>query len=62
LAEYRPKESVPEVQFWPRPFPSQHGDLLAEGEDFESGIASTAKKDSDGEKEREDDCEHEAPF
>ena len=74
LAKCRPEESVQGIQFWPRPFPFQHGELLAEGEDFESGIASTAKKDfeggiaatakedSDGEKEREDDCEHEAPF
>ena len=62
LAECRPEESVPEVQFWSRPFPFQHGDLLAEGEDFESGIASTAKEDSDGNKEREDDFEHEAHF
>jgi hypothetical protein len=35
---------------------------LAEGKDFEGSIASTAKEDSDGDKEREDDCEHEAPF
>ena len=38
----------------------QHGDLLSEGEDFEGGIASTAKEDSDGHKEREDDLEHES--
>jgi hypothetical protein len=62
LAKYRPKESVPGAQSWSRPFAFQHGDLLAEGEDFESGIASTAKEDSDGNKEREDDFEHEAPF
>jgi len=35
---------------------------LVEGEEFEGGIASTAKEDSDGNKEREDDFEHEAPF
>ena len=35
---------------------------MAEGEDFKSGIASIAKEDSDGNKEREDDFEHEAPF
>jgi hypothetical protein len=35
LAECGPEESVPGVQFWPRPFPFQHGELLAEGEDFE---------------------------
>ena len=62
LAERRPEEPVPGVQFWPRPLPLQHGDLLAEGEDFEGGIASTPKEDSDGDKEREDDFEHEVHF
>ena len=33
-------------------------DLLSEGEDFEGGIASTAKEDAYGNKEREDDFEH----
>jgi len=56
------KSRSQEFSFWPRPFPFQHGDLLAEGKDFEGGIASTAKEDSDGDKEREDDFEHEAPF
>ncbi len=62
LPKYRPEERVPGVQFWPRPFPFQHGDLLSEGEDFEGGIAPSAKEDSDGHKEREDGVEHEAPF
>ena len=52
LAECRPEKSVQGVQFWPRPFPFQHGDLLSEGEDFEGCSASTAKEDSDGDKER----------
>jgi len=60
LAESRPEESVHGVQFWTRPFPFQHGDLLSEGEDFERGIASTAKDGSDRHKEREDDLEHES--
>jgi hypothetical protein len=62
VAECRPEESVQGVQFWPRPFSFQHGDLLSEGEDFEGGIAWTAKENSDGDKESEDDFEHEAPF
>jgi hypothetical protein len=33
-----------------------------EGEDVEGSIASTAKEDSNGDNEREDDFEHEAPF
>jgi hypothetical protein len=62
LAECCPEESVQGVQFWPRPFPFQHGDLLSEGKDFEGGIASTAKEDSDGDKDGEDNFEHEALF
>jgi hypothetical protein len=54
-----PEESVPGVQAWPRSFPFEHGDLLPEDEDFEGSITSTAKKDSDGHKEREEDMEHE---
>jgi hypothetical protein len=59
LPECRPEESIPAVQFGPRPFPFQHGYLLSEGEDFEGVIASTAKEDSDGHEKREDDLEHE---
>jgi hypothetical protein len=33
---------------------------LSKGEHFEGGIASPAKEDSDGDKEREDDIEHES--
>jgi hypothetical protein len=33
--------------------------MEAEGEDFEGGIASTAKEDSDGDKKGDDDFEHE---
>ena len=62
LAECRPEESVQGIQFWPRPFPFQHGDLLAEGEDFEGGIASTPEEDSDGSKEGEEDFGHEHTF
>jgi hypothetical protein len=51
---------VLEVQFWSRPFPFQHGDLLSEGEDFEGGIASTANEDSNSHNEGEDDLEHES--
>jgi hypothetical protein len=52
LAECRPEQSVPGVQFWPRPFSFQHGYLLSEGEDFEGGIASTAPEHSHGHKEK----------
>ena len=46
VAEGGPEESVPGVRKGPRPFLLQHGDLLAEGEDFERGVAPTAEEDS----------------
>src|ERR1035437_2949172 len=50
-AEGGPEESVQAIQNGPRPFPFQHGDLLAEGEDLERGVAPTAEEDShDGDK------------
>jgi hypothetical protein len=35
-------------QHGPRPFPFEHGKLLSEGENLESGIATIAKEDSEG--------------
>jgi len=43
-----PEESVEPVQVRPLPFAFEHGDLLSEGEDFESGIAPTANENSEG--------------
>jgi hypothetical protein len=60
LAECGPEEPVQGVQFWPRRF--RFSTATWESKDFEGGIASTAKEDSDGDNEREDDFEHEAPF
>ena len=62
VAEGGPEESVEGVQYWPRPFPFQHRDLLSEGEDFEGGIAPTAKENRDADHEREDRFEHELTF
>ena len=59
LAECRSEAPVQGVQCWPRPFPFHHGELLSEGEDFDGCIASSAKEDSDGDKEREDGFGHE---
>lgn len=42
-----PKESVPRVYSWARPFTFAHGDLLSKGENFEGGIAPTEEEDSD---------------
>ena len=40
--------SLEPVQVRPWPFSFEHGDLLSEGEDFESGIAPTANENSEG--------------
>ena len=62
VAEGGPEESVQGVQYWPRPFPFQDSDLLTEGEDFDGGIAPTAKENRDTGNEREDKFEHELTF
>jgi hypothetical protein len=36
-----PEESVQEIQGWSGMFPLQDGDLLAQSEDFESGVPAT---------------------
>ena len=59
MAKSNPEEAVQGIQFWPWPFSSEHGDLLAEREDFEGGITSTAEKHSDAGKECEDEFKHE---
>jgi hypothetical protein len=59
VAEGGPEASVQGVQYGPRPLAFEHGDLLTEGEDFEGGIAPTAKEDRDASNEREDGFEHE---
>ena len=58
MAKSGPEESIQGIQFWPRPFSFEHGDLLSEGQNFEGGIRSTAEKHSDTDKEREDEFKH----
>lgn len=50
LAECPPEDPDQGVQLWPRPFPFQHGELLLKGQDFEGGIAASAKEKTDGDK------------
>ncbi|HEY1494960.1 MAG TPA: hypothetical protein VGF49_10480 [Candidatus Solibacter sp.] len=59
MAESGPEEPVEGTEFWPSPFSFEHGDVLSEGQNFEGGITSTAKKYSDADNEREDEFEHE---
>lgn len=51
MAESGPGESIQGIQFWPRPFSFEHGELLPEGQNFEGGIPSTAEKQSDADNE-----------
>jgi hypothetical protein len=46
-AEDGPEEPVQPIQTGAGPFPFENRDLLSEGEDFEGGVASTAKEDAD---------------
>ena len=61
-AQRGPEETVQGVQCGARPFAFEYSDLLSEGEDLESGITPTSKKNPDGDKERKDEFEHETPF
>ena len=49
--ECRSEESIQGVQQWARAFAFEHGDLLSQGKDFKSRIASALEEDAD-------DCEH----
>lgn len=44
----RPVEPVQRVQNQARPFPSEHGELLSEGDGFVSSVTSTAQEDANG--------------
>jgi hypothetical protein len=62
VAQCHPEKSIQTVQFWPRPFAFEDSDLLSEGEDLEGGITPTSKKNSDGDKDRKHEFEHEPPL
>ena len=57
-AEGDPEEPVQRVQYGPRSLAFEHGDLLAEGEDFESGVAATAQEDAECREQGEDEFRH----
>src|SRR5215813_15455094 len=44
---------------WPRPFAFEHSNLLPEGEDFQSRVASAAEEDADHSEDGEDEFCHE---
>jgi hypothetical protein len=53
------KRPVQGVQFGPRPFAFEHGDLLSEGKDFEGCVSPTAQEDADDREDGEDELRHE---
>ena len=62
VAQGDPEGSIQAVQFWPRPFAFEHGDLLSKSENLEGGITPTAKENSDGDNEGKDEFERELIF
>ena len=52
------EDSVQPVQYWPRPFAFEDGDLLSQRKDFEGDIAAISEEHSDGEEKRRDENKH----
>jgi hypothetical protein len=52
--EHHPEQSVQPVQSRTRMFAFEYGDLLSQGEDFESQIAATSKERPEREDQRKD--------
>jgi hypothetical protein len=46
-AEVGPEEAVTSVQGWPRSLAFEHGELLAESEDLQGGIASGTEENAE---------------
>jgi hypothetical protein len=59
MAQGCPDQTVQGVQCWPGPFAFEHGNLLPEGEDFKSRVASAAEEDADHGEDGEDEFCHE---
>ena len=59
ITECRPEESIPRVQHWARAFAFEHGDLLSQGKDFKSRIASALEEDADDREHGQDEFTHE---
>jgi hypothetical protein len=58
-AEGGPEQPVHRVQYWSRSLAFENSDLLSEGQDFKSSVASTLKEDAEYCKHREDELGHE---
>jgi hypothetical protein len=58
-AEGGPEQPVHRVQYRAWPLAFEDGDLLSEGEDFKSSVASTSKEDAEYRKHGEDELGHE---
>jgi hypothetical protein len=58
-AEGGPEQPVARVQGWPRSLAFEHSDLLAESQDFQSGISSGPEHSAHGDQEGEEELDHE---
>ena len=58
-AQGRPEQPVKGVQLWARPFASEHGNLLSEGENLNCSVMPTAEENAERAQEREDEFDHE---
>jgi hypothetical protein len=58
-AEDGPKETVSRIQRRPWPFAFEYGDLLAESEDLQDGVASRTKESAECTQHGEEELEHE---
>src|SRR5438270_4535912 len=60
--ESGPENSVQPVQLGPRTFTLEHGELLSQCQNLESGIAPTAQENAERGDEDEDRFEHDSPL
>jgi hypothetical protein len=59
VAERRPEQSVPGVQYWARPLAFEHGNLLSQGKDFNGRVASALAENANHREHRQDEFTHE---
>jgi len=58
-AEGGPEEAVAKIQRWPRSLAFEHGDLLAQSEDLQRGIASCTEENTESTQHSEEELDHE---
>jgi hypothetical protein len=58
-AEGSPKQPVASIQGWPRSLAFEHGELLAESEDFQGGIGSRTEEYRECTQHSDEELDHE---